>query len=285
MQLTFMAQNLEFGGLRDGEGTMRDRWPLLVKRITAVDPKPDFLLLSEAEGWDKYGHRYLSRAANELDMDALFSSSQNGQGVVLLYRRETVGRWQRWNADYTEQVTHSFGVGSFDVGLPSLLSVVPVHLDPFRIEKALSEIGLITSRGYRYGPFGVIGGDLNYASSRGPEPEYSEMKPYNIAARTVHGDPTEEQELRPDRRIGWALEKADYVDVAYHLSEQTGDESLLQRTARSDRIDQFWVTKPLAPAITSYEVVDTPADASDHKGIVFGLDTEKVDSSVAMEYT
>ena len=45
------------------------------------------------------------------------------------------------------------------------------------------------------------------------------------------------------------------------------------------RIDQFWVSAPLAPAIVSYHTIDTPAEASDHKGVAFQLDTDKIDTS------
>lgn len=283
MLLTFVAQNLKFGGLSDDDGTPEDRWPHLAERFNSIDPKPDFILLTEARDWEKQGHRQLSRAMRDLDMDALpLAPSKSGQHAALLFRRETVGRWQRWNTGYTQEVTQSFGVAAFDIGLPSMLSVVPVHLDPFRAEKALQEAFLVSSRGYRHGPFVVIGGDINYPPAQGPEPDYSKMRPYNLASRTALTPPG--GAVKPDRRIGWALQKAGYVDVAYHMYEKTKDENFLQRTASDDRIDQFWVSQPMAAAINWYWTVDTPTEASDHKAVVFQLDTDRIDHNANFQY-
>jgi hypothetical protein len=285
MLLTFVSQNLKFGGLSADDGTPEDRWPALADRFRSVNPAPDFLMLIEARGWDAQGYQQLARAMQDLDMDALpLAPSKSGQPVALMYKRETVGRWKRWNTGYTQEVTQSFGVSAFDVGLPSFLSVVPAHLDPFRKEKALEEAFLIANRGYRYGPFAVIGGDINYPPARGPGPDYAQMRPYNIAARSVLNDPSKDDDLEPYRQVAWAFQKSGYVDVADYLYEKTGDESLLQRTSRHDRIDQFWVTQALAPAIVSYRVLGAPLNASDHKGIVFQLDTDKVDTSITCSY-
>lgn len=218
-------------------------------------------------------------------MDPLpLAPSKSGQPVVLLYRKETVGRWKHWNLGYTEAVTQSFGVAAFDVGLPSQLSVVPVHLDPFSKDKAVQEASLIASRGYRHGPLAVIGGDINYPPAAGPEPVYSNMRPYNVASRTILTDPAEGAKVAPDRRIAWSLQHAGYVDVAYHLYEKTGDKNLLKRTASDDRIDQFWVSQPLADAIVNYWIVDEPREASDHSCIVFQLDTERIAPTEAWTY-
>lgn len=286
MLLTLMSQNLQFGGLRGSEGKSEDRWSLLLERIKSVTPAVDLLLIEEATGWGTFGHKQLAQAMSDLDMDALpLAPTSSGNGVGLLYRRDTVGRWQRWNTDYAQQTIHGFGVASFDVGLPSLLSIVPVHLSPFGSDKALEEIGLITNRAYRYGPFAVLGGDLNYAPAQGPEPNYDEMKPYNFAMRTMLDDPGEGESPTPDRRIGWKLAQAGFVDAAYYLYTKTDDRRFLDFTCTQDRIDQFWVTKPLANAIKDYWIVDAPEAASDHKGIVLQIDTELIDATTTWSYT
>lgn len=280
-----MSQNLQFAGLRDGEGNSEKRWPALLERIKSVQPKPDFLLLEETWDWSKYGHKHLAKARDDLEMDALpLPPASSGNGTALLYRSETAGAWKRWNTDYAEQTVHGFGVAAFDVGLPSLLSIVTTHLNPFASDLALGEIGLITTRAYRYGPYAIIGGDINYPPSRGLEPDYSEQRPYNTAARTLLGDPTKKTALSPDRRIGWKLEQAGFVDAAYYMYQKTKDEKFLERTASEDRIDQFWISKPLAAGITNYWVVNKPKGASDHKGIVFQLDTKLIDTSKGWEY-
>jgi exonuclease III len=142
---------------------------------------------------------------------------------------------------------------------------------------ALQEIGLITTRAYKYSPLAVIGGDCNYPPAQGPDPDYSTMHPYNLAARTLLSDPTKNVPRTPDRRQSWKLAQAGFVDVAYHLFEKTGDKGLLERTASDDRIDQFWVSQPLAAAILNYWVISKPDSASDHKGVVFQLDTDLID--------
>jgi exonuclease III len=201
-----------------------------------------------------------------------------------LYRKETIGRWQGWDTKFASETTHGFGVTAFDIGLPKPLSIVPVHVNPFSKEKALAEVGLIASRGYRNGSFVVLGGDINFPPNDGIEPDYNTMRPYNYMSRSVFTDLTENQPPTADRRVAQTLERAGYVDVAHALYKQNGNQTLLQKTAGEYRIDQFWVSQPLSPAIVKYWVVDTPEGASDHKGIVFQLDTDKIDISDAWAY-
>jgi hypothetical protein len=70
MQLTVVMQNLQNGAARDADGTARDRWPLIVERLTTMG-RPDVALLIEANGWDAAGHRPLARAMRDLDLDAM----------------------------------------------------------------------------------------------------------------------------------------------------------------------------------------------------------------------
>lgn len=279
MILTIVAQNLKFGGFMDDEERHEDRWPLLLERFLSIEPKPDFLLLNEARDWDKNGHYALSRAMHDLDMDALpLAPSQSGQPVALLYRKETVGRWKNWNTAYAHQLTQSFGVATFDVGLPKPLSIVPTHLTPFSKEKAMTEASLVASRGYRYSPYVVIGGDINFSPAHGIEPNYDRMKPYNVASR-VNIDPHNPDKREPAREVAQMFEKAGYIDAAYAMYGQTNDKHLLQHTCKMDRIDQFWVSEGLAPGIQSYRVNNTAPEASDHKAIIMQLDTSLIDSS------
>ena len=283
MILTFITQNLKFGGLSDDNGKPEDRWPLLAERLKSLQTPADFILFTEARDWEKQGHGPLARAMQDLDMDATpLAPSSSGQHVAVLYKKETVGRWRHWNIGYHDQVTQSFGVAAFDVGLPSLISVVPAHLSPYGSDKALQEANLIASRAYRYGPFAVIGGDINYPPAAGPEPDYSVLRPYNIAARTILD--AEGEGYVPDRRIGQKFMQAGFVDVAYHLYERTHDDKYLTRTAKDDRLDQFWVTEPLADAIVDYWLITSPEEASDHAGVAFTLDTEKIQSVEGWDY-
>jgi hypothetical protein len=285
MRLTFIAQNLKFGGFWGDDGEHQDRWPELLKRFKSVLTPPDFLLLTEARDWEKQGHGPLAQAMHDLDMDALpLAPSKSGQHAALLYRRETVGRWKHWNTAYTQEVTQSFGVAAFDVGLPALISVLPVHLTPFGKDKALEEAALISSRAYRHGPLAIIGGDINYSPAHGPEPNFEKMRPYHYSSRTIiSNDPNEP--LKTDRRVGLTFQRAGFIDVAWHMYKKTGNDKYLSNTGPEDRVDQFWVTKPLANGIVDYWLINNPESATDHAGIGFILDTDLVGDIADWQYS
>ncbi|GGR04467.1 endonuclease/exonuclease/phosphatase family protein [Kitasatospora griseola] len=285
MILTIAVQNLKRGGLLDGDGDREDRWPLLAERIAAVDP--DLVLLQEAEGWADAGHRQLVRAEQDLGMDGLLAPSRSGRGTALLYRRETLGRRIAWNTDYTGTETHhGFGVAAFTIpGLPAPLAVTSVHLTPYSADRAVAEADFAASRTYRHGPYCILGGDINYPPAAGPDPAWDRMRPYNRGSRTLLTDPTLQKTAPgPDRRIAWKLAANGLTDTAWHLYQQTGDELLLRRTGNDDRIDQLWVSTPLAPAVLSYILLDTPPDASDHHGLAVALDTSRIDTTQSWTY-
>ncbi|MER5973308.1 endonuclease/exonuclease/phosphatase family protein [Streptomyces sp. NPDC002055] len=285
MELTVVVQNLGLGGLRSSSGDPEDRWPALAERIRGAGA-PDLVLLQEACGWSEYGHRQLARAMDDLDLDAM-PIPPSGSGIVpiLLYRRETVGRWKIWNTDFADQSLHGFGVACFDVGLPAPLAVVSCHLDPFVADRARDEAKLIATRAYRYGPYALIGGDLNYppAHPSSPAPDYATMRPYNIAARTrlpsEAGAP-----LVPDRRVTEMLAYAGYTDAAWHRYQQCGNRDLLRATGTDDRIDAVWVSHPLREAITDYRLLDSPAGASDHHGLAVRLDLTRAATDNVWDY-
>lgn len=290
MQLTIAVQNLGHGGLKDGDGNPEDRWPLLAERINSAADRVDVVMLCEAVDWHLYGHKQLARAMHELDLDAVpLAPSRSGYGTALLYRREALGRWSRHNPDFGTEALHGLAVTSFDVeGLPAPLSFVPVHFTPFSAEQALIEANYAATRGYRYGPFAILAGDCNYApaSSRHPLPDFAEMRPYSLGSRTLmpEEDIVSGHKPEPDRRVARKLVQNGYVDVAWHLYEKTKDEALLAPTGTDDRIDQAWVSGPLAGAVSGYQLLDQPAGASDHHGLVFTLDTEAIDTASPWAY-
>lgn len=270
MNLRVMVQNLSLGALYDGDGGPCDRWPLHAERINAV--RPDLLLACEVVDWHRWGHKQLGRAMADLAMDACpLPPSGSGIGTALLYRKETVGRWVRWNTDFSQQTVHGFGVATFDLGLSSPVAFVAAHLDPHSIHQAVIEAKLIGTRAQKYGPFGLVGGDVNYPPAHGPDPDMSEAKPFNIGARWRLPGPDEGGRLVPDRRVGLMLEHTGLVDTAWHLYEQTGEAELLARTAAMERVDQVWVTGALAPAVLTYRRLPGGA-ASDHDGLLVTLD-------------
>lgn len=270
--IKIVAQNLAHGGLRDGSGTPQDRWPLLLKRFAAAGDDIDAFLFCEVVDWHRFGERQLRRAMADLGMEALpLAPTSSGYGTAVLYRPDRLGRPVSWNTDFAHKVTHGFGVAAFEVGLPKPLSLVPTHLTPFGAAAALIEADMIIARAYRNGPYAVIAGDINYPPAHGPDPDFSRMLPFNRSARCLLPEPGDTGPVA-DRRIGLKLEHAGLVDTAWHLFEQTHDQALLERTASDDRVDQIWVSAPLTAAICGYQVLDDPADASDHKGLMIELD-------------
>ncbi|MFE3875431.1 hypothetical protein ACFXPX_13645 [Kitasatospora sp. NPDC059146] len=181
---------------------------------------------------------------------------------------------------------HGFGVVGFDIGLPAPLAVASIHLTPYSADKAVAEADFAASRAYRHGPYCIIGGDINYPPAAGPDPAWDRMRPYNRGARTLLTDPALGQQNTPvpDRRVAWKLAANGLIDMAWHLYQQTGDETLLRRTGDDDRIDQLLVSAPFAPAIVSYAVLDTPPDAADHDGLVGVVDTDLIDTSQLWAY-
>ncbi|MFJ1757252.1 endonuclease/exonuclease/phosphatase family protein [Kitasatospora sp. NPDC088134] len=285
MQLTVMVQNLGRGAVLDGAGNSENRWPLLLERIAAH--RPDLVLAQELEQWDRDGMKLLCQAEKDLDMEGLLPPSDSGRGPGLLYRRETMGRRTAWKCDDNARETHhGFGVAAFDIGLPAPLAVASVHLTPWGADKAVVEAQYVASRVYRYGPYAMAGGDVNYSPAESwPEPEYGNQKPYNRGARTLLGDPETAGPPQADRRVAWKLRQNGLHDAARLVHERTGDASVLARTGTDDRIDQLWVSSPLAPAVVSYQLLDTPAGASDHHGLVVVLDTALVATDNPWTYT
>ncbi|NUK09952.1 endonuclease/exonuclease/phosphatase family protein [Streptomyces lunaelactis] len=291
MELTIAVQNLGHGGLRNGSGDPEHRWPQLAERINSAAERVgarhvDLALVQEAVDWDKYGHRQLGQAMTDLDMDAVpIPPSSSGYPPTLLYRRETLGRWTHWNTDFTRETLHGFGVAVFDVGLPAPLAVVSAHLNPFVADKARDEVKLVATRALRYGPYGIVAGDMNYppADPASPSPDYAAMLPYNKSARTRLPSEADGQ-LVPDRRVTEMLAYTGFVDAAAKLYEEHGDKELLRKTATDDRIDQLWVSAPLRDTVVAYALLDTPEGASDHHGLVVRVDLERAATDNVWEY-
>jgi exonuclease III len=126
----------------------------------------------------------------------------------------------------------------------------------------------------------------NYAPADpdSPAPDFAQMRPYNLASRTLLDQEAADGRPVPDRRVARTLRRNGYVDAAWHLYQRTGDEQLLARTATDDRIDQIWVSAPLAPALHGYRILDTPPGASDHHGLVVHLDTDLIDTGDPWTY-
>src|SRR5699024_3668192 len=111
-----------------------------------------------------------------------------------------------------------------------------------------------------------------------PVPDPYEIPPYNRSARWEQGS---DGAWRPNRIVGETLHRGGLVDVAPLLADRTNDKTLLEATGHGRcRVDQFWVTPPLAPAVVGYERHAHPH--SDHALIVTRLDPALVDMEAAL---
>lgn len=283
MHITVMAQNLGRGGWKHTDGSLEDRWPHLAANINSI--RPDILLGQEAEGWAADGHARLTRAERDLDMDGILAPSPSGLGPITMYRRETLGRRTYLNHDFSAHETHhGFETVGWNVPcLPAPLTAGSVHLNPYDIGRAETEVSFIGSRVLRPGGgYAILGGDFNYPPIAGPEPAYERMLPYNRGSRLkVPDDPANPGPPVPDRSVARRIAAKGFVDVAWHLYEKTGDEKLLQRTGSDDRIDWILVSYALVPCIIDYGVV---SGGSDHNGIWAKLDLAKAKTDDVWSY-
>lgn len=268
MIIKLLAQNIKRGGHLDDTNAPEERWSKIVERVRSE--KPDFLLLCGVVDWDRDGYRDLANAIRDFGMSAMpIAPSSNNYPTLLMYRPETVGQWKHWNPGFADQTVHGFGISAFDIGLPDLLSVVPVHIGPFSAEQVLSDTGIVASRGYRYGRFAVLGGDFNTPAARDTI-EDPRSTPANFQWR-YNADGS------LNRLPAQKMIHADYVDCADYLFEKTGNPELIAETAQgSGRIDRFYVTYPMRDAIIEYKRL-FDSSVSDHAGIVLTIDTDKID--------
>lgn len=278
-----MSQNLSRGGWRSQNGGVpEDRWPQLAEKISQV--RPDILFVQEAEGFTSDGHARLVRAEQDLDMEGELAPAPSGLGPATFYRRSTLGRRVYKNHDYSAHETHhGFETLGWSVAdLPATLSAGSVHLTPYGVGKAEDEVSFIGTRVLRPGGgYAILGGDFNYPPVAGPEPLYENMRPYNKGSRLLVTDPTNPGPDAPDRSVAWRIASKGFVDVAWHLYQQTKDKKLLARTATDDRIDWILVSYALAPCIVEYGVL---SGGSDHDGIWARLDLSKASTDNVWGY-
>jgi endonuclease/exonuclease/phosphatase family metal-dependent hydrolase len=282
VHITIAVQNLQHGGFADESGRETDRRPLIFQRLKDADA--DIVILNEARRWTTGDHGPLGLAMSELGMyPAPAPRVANDLGSIILIRWKTMGPFRFANHDLSEQTVHGFSNVSFAIdGVAQPLTVAATHINPYSPTAAIAEADLVVTRAFRKGCLAVIGGDFNFPPSRGPEPDYTVMRPYNLASRTLPD--TDGTGLPPNRQLAQAIERRGFVDAALHLHDQTGNEELLARTASDDRIDRFYVSEPLADALVRYELLDTPQGASDHHGVLIELDTDRIRHDLMWDY-
>jgi endonuclease/exonuclease/phosphatase family metal-dependent hydrolase len=179
----------------------------------------------------------------------------------------TARPWHLW---------HGLGVVTLDIGARRPLRVAVTHLSPWdpqhRLADARTIAGLLATSEHAT----IVAGDWNTIGENpryDPEPDLSTL---SVAERIHHvawpADPN--QPPLVDRRPARLLTDAGLTDIASSLGipwqPTTGH---LGREPRR-RIDAFRVSSPVLPAVTDYEVLDTPLTRtlSDHVPIRMVID-------------
>ncbi|MGH3238800.1 MAG: hypothetical protein ACRDNL_00370 [Spirillospora sp.] len=285
MLFTVMALNFQYGGRRDADGRPDDRWPDLVGIVSKE--KPDLLLGQEAHGWGGFP-RLQAAAEDALGMRAHVAPSPSGAHTVVMHRTDTL-QWRRWETRYARETLNGFGVGVLDlIADPKVkvpLTAIPVHLNPYSVQRAATEAQLLIGRLYRYGGMGLMGGDINHPAPGDPEPDWDSVPPYNRSSR-CHRRSHPDEPWRGNTLVGQTLRDADLVDAAAHMAAHTEDTGLLAPTARHGgiRTDQIWVTDNMTDAVADYRRIPT-GQASDHDAILVTIDTAALRQVQARPWT
>jgi hypothetical protein len=306
-ELRILFQNCKFRALADG------RWDGLVGIFQERNPhivmlaEMDWLADSDAleEGKLKVDQDAAERVKADLGMELAVSLSQTRGHVAVA-----------WDPDYLEYIDcettysrtdfhHGYCAPRFWAGprlrpllrrpLPVPLVAVATHLSPYYAPTAAGEAAILNARVHRFGGLGVIAGDINHCPIRidgEPDIPWREVQPYNRSSRCLprasEDDPWVDNDI-----VGRTLRDGAMTDVAAYLAtkplrEGTGeiDVSMLQPTGKhgGGRVDQGHVTAALVAALIGCGRID-PGDNSDHDGIDFAVDLNKIDERNLREYT
>lgn len=236
----------------------------------------DILCLQEAKHWDRNGFERMFVTARALGMQPLFApSASHGCHLITLYR------WPRlhctaFTPDAAEgQFHHTLSRALLDAdGI--LLGVTHTHLHPFSGLRRLHETGWMTEYGAPDG-YELIAADLNSPGPDDPDLEDWQLLPAHLHSR--------HRLMREDGTYGGidyraiqALTTAGFTDPPAHLAVP------VPRTAGywndnelwDHRSDHILLSPGLTPALTGYDVPDTPDTQalSDHLPVIVTLDLD-----------
>jgi exonuclease III len=277
--ISIASQNMSHSGLYLPTGAPdTSRWDGLMDTIGRH--QPDILLLQEVGRWTDHNRQPIARAEHDLGLRMVgIVTSPAGGGTALMIRPDTVV-WEQWEDRYQAELHHPFGVGVLRLpGLDRPLAAISTHLTPYSAAAAAQEAQLLIARAYRYDGLGIIGGDINhFPADDHAVPAPGTIPPYNRSSRWVLG---EDGTYSPNRIVARTLVAGGLSDAAALVATRTGDTSRLDATGRGQcRVDQFWVTPPLVPAVVDYQAHGH--DFSDHHLILLRLNPALVDMDAAL---
>jgi hypothetical protein len=293
MKLRITAQNAYGGGKVDVRGNTRNGVPLLVERILDNDRRPHILLLSDAKGWHDRRHETVYEVADALGMLPLAKATKSGLHTITYYDPDTVKPIGYFD-NQADWVYHGMAVCGFDIGLRQPVACIAMHLSAYSPIHATMEAEYMATCAYQYGQLGIVAGDANYPPWHpdNPQPATDTWFAYNRGSRAILTDPYHPFDTdEPNRQVASTFIRKGMVDVAWELYERSGrtDQELLRRTTHDDRIEHCYVTAPFQQAVEQYRVLDmhgerahevgAPGAASDHHGVTFLIDTDKIDDT------
>ncbi|RNG26254.1 endonuclease/exonuclease/phosphatase family protein [Streptomyces botrytidirepellens] len=256
--------------LLNGSG---DRWQGQMEVLAGL--QLDVLGLQEAKHWDRDDMARVYDTAWALGMQPLFAPSNNhGCHLVTLYREPRV-RCRRFRAHAVSGAFHhtaSRAVLSID-GLD--IRVLHTHLNPVDGDARLGEARWLTEYAAPKHASLLIG-DLNTVGLKCKAPDWTRFpRQLQSRHRLVRADGSYGG---LDRRTMAALIKAGFIDPPVQLHEPA------QRTAGywnkaelwDHRSDYVLLSPAMAPALCTYEVVDTETTRalSDHLPVVATLNLD-----------
>ena len=273
MLIRVLSYNILNGGRDTGSGGASDaRWRAEVEVIR--EAAPDVLLIQEARGFQVEGGEALYKAEEQLEMRGLLAvAPRTGQNTAVFVAPHVIVN--RFDPD-SDHFHHALAQATVTVpGVVKPLTVGSIHLSPLSPALRAAEVGWLAGLAAP-GELSLVAGDANSLAPGDPEPANWSDLPARFRVRYV--DPTG----NADRSALAFLHAAGFVDAA----TTSGDPATptVPTTAFPEaefvpfRSDHVLLSPALAPALTSYKVLDDDRTqaASDHLPVLVELDPERL---------